>query len=126
MPETTPTPRPDDKPSEAKGVGSPGSRTLADAMANAIISGRADEIMVEAENENDLVHRLAWLVRELADVVGGLGSEIASLRLESRGLSLRDQFAVHAPPRPRDWAPEDAARWPWHYADLCLSNRGVD
>ena len=168
------------------------NKTLADAMATDIIHSKADDIMVEAEHENDLTHRLAWLVRELAGVVGAAGVEVSKLRAGD-GLTLRDRFAVHTPPMPKNWRPRAglptkpepptldyltrpdqadmiwsgfeegdsakgytdddigrewkrahgeieqyyadlktwladcqvirAARWPWHYADLCLSNR---
>ena len=170
-------------------------KTLVDLMANALIREGAEDVMVKAANENDPVYLLARLVREQAKVAEAVGREGANLRLESRGLSLRDHFAIHAPPMPKDWRPRvkgdpkpekptldyitlpdhrnmiwrslelgqlasatytddpigaewerarrevldwntsmktwnadseaiRAARWPWHYADLCLSNRG--
>jgi hypothetical protein len=171
------------------------SRTLADAMANAIIRERAEDVMVKATDENDPVYLLAWLVREQAKIVEAVGGEVAMLRLGAGGLTLRDQFAIHAPPMPNDWRPRvkgdpkperptldflsisghartmwrsfeqgkladavytaadpigdewrrarteilawdkamkawkanrealRAARWPWHYADLCLLDR---
>lgn len=138
------------------------NKTLADALANEFIRDKADEIMCEAENENDLTHRLAWLVREQAAIVEGLGSEVAGLRLGPAVPTLREQFAIHAPRMPNDWKPDPAllppkpekpegaghgdpdmalyhqaheqwrreslalrpVLWAWHYADLCLSNRG--